>query len=105
MRRMGSGKNRRWLRLVVLTAALTAILLVASGASLWHIDAPGSEATCTICHLAHLPALAGVLTSAPVVPALVAWIAPAETQVAHLAPAALSSPPALLRPNPPNTLG
>lgn len=90
-----SNKDQRssWLRLAVLATALAAVLLVASGASLWHHDAPGSEATCPICHVAHMPVLSGMPGVPLSAPALVAWVMPAETQVAHVAPAALDFPP------------
>jgi hypothetical protein len=78
---------------VLLAAAFLAVLFVASGAALWHVDAPGSEATCTICHLAHMPVLPGMSSVAPAASALVVWLVPAEEKVAHTAPAGLDSPP------------
>jgi hypothetical protein len=74
-------------------AALMAVLPVAIGASFWHTDAPGTEATCPICHLAHMPVLPGAATSVLVSPTAVEWVVPAGTQIAHAAPAALDSPP------------
>jgi hypothetical protein len=77
----------------LLAAALAAMLFVASGASLWHVDAPGSEATCPICHLAHMPVLRGLPASTLAEPVLVAWIVPAETQAGHPALVSPDSPP------------
>lgn len=78
---------------LLLAAALAAMLFLASGASLWHIDAPGSEAACTICHLAHMPVLQGMPSGSLAAPTVVAWVVPAETRVGHTAPAGLDSPP------------
>jgi hypothetical protein len=86
-------RNGNWLRLTVLTIAIAAVLFVAAGASLWHLDAPGSEATCPICHLAHMPALRGLSASTLTEPVLISWIVPAEAQVSHAAPVSLDSPP------------
>ena len=68
-------KSLRWLHAAVLVAACAAILLVASGISFWHTDAPGSEATCPICHVAHMPVLPGTAASVPSTPNVVAWVA------------------------------
>ena len=90
------GVHRRslpWLRVAVLAAACAAILLVASGISFWHTDAPGSEATCPICHVAHMPVLPGTATSVLSTSTVVAWVLPAEVRVSHSAPAGLDSPP------------
>src|ERR1700687_4330614 len=86
-------RSLRWLHATVLVAACAAILLVASGISFWHTDAPGSEATCPICHVAHMPVLPGTATSALSAPNVVAWVVPAEALVSHSAPAGLDSPP------------
>jgi hypothetical protein len=86
-------KFLRWLHAAVLVAACAAILLVASGISFWHTDAPGSEATCPICHVAHMPVLPGTAASVPSTPSVVAWVLPAEVRVSHAAPAGLDSPP------------
>jgi len=75
------------------TAALAALLPGAIGASFWHIDTPGSEATCPICHVAHMPVLPGTATSVQAASVVVAWIVPVHTHVAHAAPAGLDSPP------------
>jgi hypothetical protein len=83
----------RWLHLTVLGAALAAVLLVASGASLWHVDTPGSEATCAICHVAHLTPLLGAATGTLSAPLFIAWHQPAETQITHASPATLNAPP------------
>ena len=83
----------RWLRVAVLAAACAAILLVASGISFWHTDAPGSEATCPICHVAHMPVLPRTASSFRATREVVGWVAPAEAQVSHSAPVGLDSPP------------
>jgi hypothetical protein len=84
---------RRWTRLALLTAAILAILLLATGANVWHIDAPGSAATCPICHLAHLSPLLhapAALVSAPV---LLAHIRPVQWRLQNESPSALIPPP------------
>jgi|SRR5580704_11933541 hypothetical protein len=82
-----------WLRHMALVAAIVAVLFVATGASLWHVDAPGSAATCPVCHLAHISVLPGMPVGGLATPTLVAWLVPAEARVAHAAPARLASPP------------
>ena len=60
---------------VVLMAALASVLFVATGASLLHVDAPGtSESTCPVCHVSH----------APIVPALPAVLKVANPVVERL---------------------
>lgn len=83
----------RWFHATVLIAACAAIVLVASGISFWHTDAPGSEATCPICHVAHMPVLPGTATSVLSTPKVVAWVVLAGARVSHSAPAGLDSPP------------
>ena len=91
--RMRSGEQRHWRRMAVLTAAVAAMLFLATVGSEWHFDAPGSEATCPICHFAHMPVLPGVSTNIPVAPAMVVWVLPAETYGVYAAPVGLDSPP------------
>lgn len=86
-------RQLQWLRFAALTAALVAILPVAIGASFWHHDAPGSETTCQICHVAHMPALAGTAASILNTPKIVDWVAPLAARISHSAPAGLDSPP------------
>ena len=74
-------------------AALVAILSVAVGAAFWHTDAPGSEATCQICHVAHMPVLPGTATTFQAAPKVVVWVVPAETQGSHPIPPGLDTPP------------
>jgi hypothetical protein len=94
MQRISFGGNGlRWLRFAALTAALAAILPVAIGASFWHTDASGSEATCQICHVAHMPVLPGMAASVQAAPKVVAWVVLAEVQASHSTPAGLDSPP------------
>lgn len=83
----------RWFRTGALAAALFAIFLVAIGASFWHTDAPGSEASCSICHVSHMPVLPGAVVIVQAMPKLLAWLVPAETHIAYCAPAGLDSPP------------
>jgi hypothetical protein len=86
-------RSLRWLHVAVFIAAYAAIVLVASGISFWHTDRPGSETTCPICHVAHMPVLPGTPTSVLSTPNVVAWVEPAAVQVSHSAPAGLDSPP------------
>jgi len=69
----------RLLRMASLGLALAAILFVASGATLWHTDAPGALATCPICHLAHMPAWRGMPGAIVVTRIIFAWVAPADS--------------------------
>jgi hypothetical protein len=78
---------------VPLGAALVAILFVASGAALLHYDAPGSLATCPICHLAHMPALLGAQGSILAARVTIAWVVPTSPRLGHAPTAALHSPP------------
>jgi hypothetical protein len=89
----GSTKNLRWLHVAAFAAALLAVLPVAIGASFWHTDAPGTDATCQICHVAHMPVLPGTATSVQAAPKVVAWVTPAEAHTSHFAPVGLDSPP------------
>jgi hypothetical protein len=93
MSRRSNSSVRRWLRLALLAVAILAILFVATGADIFHIDAPGSAATCPICHLAHISALRGASAGALLAPAPLAWVAPLARQVAHAGPSALIPPP------------
>jgi hypothetical protein len=89
-------KHRRslpWFRVALLAAACAAILLVASGISFWHTDAPGSEATCPICHVAHMPVLPGTALRVPNADRIVTRVGPAKAQISHSAPTGLDSPP------------
>ena len=86
-------KSFSWFRVVALAAAGTAIVLVASGIWLWHTDAPGSEATCPICHVAHMPVLPGTLTNVLSVLCVVASIALAEVRLTHSVPVGFAAPP------------
>jgi hypothetical protein len=93
-RRMNRGKMRlRLLRFAALSVALIALLPLAIGATFWHTDSPGTEATCPICHVAHMPVLPGIVAHAEVTPKVVAWVILAEASVSHCAPAGLDSPP------------
>ena len=78
-----SNRQFHWLRLVALTAAFAAVFFVASGVTLLHLDARGSDATCPICHVAHMPALQASLAGVLPVLALIAWLAPTEALPGH----------------------
>jgi hypothetical protein len=82
-----------WLRLAVLTAAIAAIAFVATGATLWHVDTPGSAATCPICHVAHTPLLSGVSAQIVVAPFAVAWVVAGRQLIGHDAPLVLDASP------------
>jgi hypothetical protein len=85
-------KSLGWFRVAVLAAACIAIVLVASGISFWHTDAPGSEATCPICHVAHMPVLLGTVPGISTL-SVVAAVAPVEIRLSHSAAVDLASPP------------
>jgi hypothetical protein len=70
---------------------MAALLVVASGATLWHQDSPGT--TCSICYAAHLPAMRSLPVRTPVASYAIAWLVPAELLLTHATPAKLSSPP------------
>ena len=86
-------KKIRWLHGASVAAAIIAVLLVASGASLWHIDAPGTAATCPICHFAHISVIPGVPAQSVSVHVRVAWVVPAESTTLSLAPILPASAP------------
>lgn len=86
-------RDLHWLHLVALTAALLAALPLAIGASFWHIDNPGTEATCQICHVAHMLVLPGALAMVQAKLNVLAWIVPTEANASHSAPAGLDFPP------------
>ena len=83
----------RWFHFAALTAAVIAVLFVASGVALWHKDAPGSEATCPVCHVAHMPVLRAVSAGAFFTPVVLARTVPAEAGFSPAAPIILDSPP------------
>jgi hypothetical protein len=76
-----------------IAAAIIAVMLVASGASLWHIDAPGSAATCPICHFAHISVIPGLPAQSVSVPVRVAWLVSAESTAPNAAPILPASAP------------
>ena len=85
---MKKPRQLRWVRMGVLTAAVAALLFVATGVLLWHVDSPDSEANCPICHFAHSRVLGSIPTAALLAPVVLAWILPAELQVTRVSPAA-----------------
>lgn len=87
----GRSNSPGWPRLVVLTAAVAALLFLASGATLWHHDAPGT--VCSICYAAHIPALRSAPARTPIASFAVARVVPAELRLNHATPERLSSSP------------
>src|SRR5579862_2917409 len=71
-------QSRAWVQFVCFGAAALALLPLAIGAAYWHQDAPGSEATCAICHVAHLTPLPGSGVALISAPLLIGWYEPAE---------------------------
>jgi hypothetical protein len=96
----GKTKSLGWLRLAALTVAIAAIAFVATGVTLWHVDTPGSAATCPICHVAHTPFLGGVSAQIAVAPFAVARVVAARRHIRHETPPLLDAspraPPSLL---------
>src|SRR5947209_2118718 len=86
-------QSRDWVHLACFTAAAFAVLLLAVGAAFWHQDEPGSEATCAICHVAHLAPLPGAPVGTLPAPLFIAWHQPAEAQLEPPAPLTLNAPP------------
>jgi hypothetical protein len=84
-------KSPGWPKLVLFTAAMAAVLFVATGASFLHQDAPGT--ICSICYAAHLPALRSIPVRTPLASYAITWWVPAELLLNHAAPEALSSAP------------
>jgi hypothetical protein len=82
-----------WLRSAALTAAIVAVMVIAAGVSLYHIDAPGSAATCPICHVAHISILPGLPAESVSVHVTVAWIVPVQAFIANALPILPTSPP------------
>ena len=85
--------SRRWFHFAVLTAAMVAVLFVASGAALWHHDASGSEANCPVCHVAHMPILPGMSAGAFVAPTVLARTVLPGEEFSQAAPVSPDSPP------------
>jgi hypothetical protein len=86
-------KRLPWLRLLALTAAMAAVIVVASGISYWHDDASGSDATCPICHVAHISALPSAPADIPTALTAIAWVVTPETCVGYARPLSAIPPP------------
>jgi hypothetical protein len=71
---------------------MAAILFVATGAALWHQDAPGAT-FCPMCHAAHLPALRSVPARTPVISFAVTWAILPELRLNHATPETLNTSP------------
>jgi hypothetical protein len=84
---------RGWVALACLSAAAFALLLLALGVAYWHQDTPGSEATCAICHVAHLTPLPGSVVAPISAPLLVGWYESAEAQLEQASPPLTDAPP------------
>ena len=82
-----------WLHFACFAGAVLAILPLAIGAGFWHQDAPGSEATCAICHVAHLAPLPGSAVGALPASLLIAWHRPAEARGEQPSPSIVNSSP------------
>jgi hypothetical protein len=82
-----------WFDFACLIAAAFALLLLALGVAYWHQDAPGSEATCAICHVAHLTPLPGSVVASISVPLLIEWYEPREAQLEQPSPPLTDAPP------------
>src|SRR5580658_5582774 len=76
-----------------LAVALFAVLSLGLGIGFWHIDAPGTESTCPICHVAYSPAMPGAPVQVPTTLAAVASLAVPQIRDVLPAPAAPNAPP------------
>jgi hypothetical protein len=90
-RRKTRTDSPRWPRLIALTAALAALLIVATGVTVWHQDSPGT--VCPICYAAHSPALRSASTSAVSAPLVVAWAVIETLYLDHADAESLQWPP------------
>jgi hypothetical protein len=85
--------HERWLHGGALLLALFAVFLIAIGASFWHKDTPGSEASCSICHVSHMPVVVVSVAILHIASTTVARVVPADVQASHSAAVGLDSPP------------
>ena len=85
--------HERWFLGTALLLALFALFLIAIGASLWHKDTPGSEASCPICHVSHMPVVVVSAAVLHIASTTVARVVPAPVQTLHSAAVGLDSPP------------
>jgi len=74
-----------------MSAALAALLVIATGVTLLHEDSPGT--TCSICYAAHLPAMSSLPIRIPVVSDSVARLVHAQLRENHATPERLNAPP------------
>jgi hypothetical protein len=84
---------RKWLLVFGLAGAFFAVLPLAIGAGFLHSDAPGSEATCSICHVMHIPALPFAWTQMPVGVTTIEWLIPPAVPIVHDPSTTLNSSP------------
>jgi hypothetical protein len=86
-------------RALICAIALTLITSVL-GAGLFHVHrTPQDEATCTVCHVGHVPALAATVSNSvlpePVAHALLLKTAPVSRASAELSSVSSRAPPAI----------
>jgi H+/Cl- antiporter ClcA len=81
----------QWPRLIALTAAVAALLIMAMGVTLWHQDSPGT--ICSICYAAHSPALRSAPASTASGPLVFCWVVARAVYLDRAEPESLQSPP------------
>ncbi len=80
-------------RVIGLAAALVAVLSLGIGIGFWHIDAPGTESTCPICHVAYSPAVPGAPVQVRTTPISVEWLVVPQIPEIPPAPTTPNAPP------------
>ena len=76
-----------------LAAALFAVLSLGLGIGFWHIDAPGTESTCPICHVAYSPAVPGAPVQVRTTLVAVASLAVPQIRDVPPSPSTPNAPP------------
>lgn len=82
-----------WITAIALTAAMLATVLLAIGPGILHNDAPGSAASCPICHVAHISALPGLPVGLLAVSAPVSWFVFPAARVTRASAETLNASP------------
>jgi hypothetical protein len=82
-----------WLHSTAVTVAIIAVVLLATSASLCHLDVPGSGSTCPICHFAHISVFPGLSGAAVSVHLSIAWALPSGPEINDAAPILPASSP------------
>ncbi len=67
-------------------AALLALLCLLAAGGVWHYDAPGTEAACPVCQVAHMPVTAPVAPPVPVTLCAIALRAPLSGTILYSSP-------------------